>query len=104
MVGTEEVMDPDRPGSLLRQKVPDIGARVTGIEDILNVTVVHHVERAEEAAARAQSSADSALAAAEAAARDSALALLGVANMQDQFVELQATIEERFQPIGDIEK
>lgn len=75
VLGQPEVPDPDRPGTVLRPAVPDIGVRVTSIETKLDVAVLHMVERAE-------ASADRAAAAAQAAATDSRLAITEVRELR----------------------
>lgn len=82
VLGTPEVLDPDRPGEVLKLAVPDIGVRVTSIQDKLDVAVLHHVERAEAAAEKSAT-------AAEAASRDAAAALEGVSQLRAEVSQWQ---------------
>jgi hypothetical protein len=89
LIGVDAIPDPDHPGEILRPAIPDIGVRVTSIEDKLDVTVVKHVERAEAASLRSQFASEAAQSAAEDAARDSSLALTAVDELRVKVEELQ---------------
>ncbi|WNM27561.1 hypothetical protein RN607_00745 [Demequina capsici] len=70
--GSPEVIDPDRPGEILRPAIPDMGVRMTAVEGLLNEFVLRdlhaNVQQAREAA--------------EGAARDARKALRGVADLR----------------------
>lgn len=67
VLGSPEIPDPNRPGEVLREAIPDIGVRMTKQETLLEQFVVGAVEEAKhaaitasEAAVKAQSAADEA--------------------------------------------
>lgn len=72
LLGTPAVPDPDRPGEFLRPAVPDMGVRVTSLEEKLDAMAIGKISAD---VARARQAADN-------AARDARLALKGVNDLK----------------------
>lgn len=75
VAGTPAVPDPDHPGQFLRPEVPDMGIRMTAVEEAM-VTVLAHATR------DAQAAAERSERAAERAARDARLALKSATDLR----------------------
>lgn len=95
VVGTPEIPDPDRPGQLLRPAIPDIGARVTAVEDVLHQTIVRHAERAEQAATRSERAAKKAASDAERAVASANQVESRFTEVLDSVAQLEARLEAR---------
>lgn len=67
VLGHDGIPDDDRPGEFLRPPSPDMGVRMSAVEDTLNGTVVRYVEESREAAKEAASTSREALEEARAA-------------------------------------
>lgn len=72
LLGSPAVPDPDRPGHFLREAVPDMGVRMTAVEEKLDAIAIHKMQ-AEISQARQAS---------DHAARDARLALKGVNDLK----------------------
>lgn len=83
LLGTPAVPDPDRPGEFLRPAVPDMGVRMTAVEETLNALAIRDL-RADVSQSRQAS---------DHAARDSRRALAAVAELDAKVADLREAAE-----------
>lgn len=93
LLGKPEVPDPDRPGQLLEEAVPDLGVRVTRVEDLVARNIVTMMETTHENAASAKASASASAESARAAAESAETSRLATIEQSRRIGDLESAVE-----------
>jgi hypothetical protein len=102
LLGKAEVPDPDRPGELIQPAVPDLGVRITRVEDLVGENLIGVLTTTKESATSARESAAASAQSARSSAVSAEMARATTHQQGEKLDDVCATLVEHDRDIGRI--